>query len=154
MTIRIKLKAHPHEYKLRDTERPQYKYVKVSESGYTLLRTKHDSPYIEPNTHVFEKLEGWKNVKLPIRSAYRSTKNRKNVIAFNKFKAEHMDDPEFKDRFVAFVHGEFQAVGDKEVALIEQMYDRFGNVPMCVDVMNDRQKIVYLRTPRFERIDV
>ena len=76
-------------------------------------------------------------------------KNAKNEAAFNKFKLDHIDDPKFKNKFVAFVHGSFQDSDDAPNTLIQNMYDKFGNVPMYVDKITNSKKIIRLRTPRF-----
>lgn len=151
----IEFKNYPQEYDLVDAKKLfQYKNAKVSESEYTLMHVKNISLYAKSNIHVFENSEIWKNVRMPTRNVYTSTKNMENRIAFNKFKAEHIDDPEFKGRFVAFVNGEFQGVGNKKETLVESMYDRFGNVPMYVSVISSRKRVVRLRTPRFTQIEV
>ena len=41
-------------------------------------------------------------------------------------------NPEFKGKFVAFVHGKFQGQDRSQSDLIFRMYDKFGNVPMYV----------------------
>ena len=145
----------PQEYDSTDAKKLfQYKNAKISESEYTLMHIKNISSYLKSNTHDFDNSEIWKNVTVPTRSVYTSTKNMENKIAFNKFKIEYINDPEFKDKFVAFVNGKFQDVGDKKETLIESMYDKFGNVPMYVSVISNRKRVVRLRTPRFKRIEV
>ena len=74
-----------------------------------------------------------------------------SMAAFKRFKANHLDDPAVNDVFVAFVHGEFQDVGSDRAALVMDMYDRFGNVPMCVDSVNGSGRVAHVRTPRFVR---
>ena len=176
-------KDYPQEYILVDAKKLlQYETAKVSESEYTSIHVRNISWYVKSDTHrrgqkdpltltawnigidkrnilagtihIFENSEIWKKAKVHTRSVYTSTKNMENKIAFNKFKAGHIDDPEFKDKFVAFVNGEFQSVGDRKETLVESMYDRFGNVPMYVSVISNCKRVVRLRTPRFKRIEV
>lgn len=89
------------------------------------------------------------NINPPIKNIPLVHQNTKNEDAFKKFKTEHINDPEFKDRFVAFVKGEFQDVGDDELKLIEAMDEKFGDVEMFVDTISKDKKIERLRTPRF-----
>ena len=78
------------------------------------------------------------------------TLNEKNEIAFSGFKAKHKNNPEFKDKFVVFVHGELQGVGNEELALVDNTYEKFGNVPMFVGRITDRKKAITIPSPRFE----
>ena len=58
--------------------------------------------------------------------------NDSNKNAFNDFVKENVNNPQFYDRYVVFVNGQFQGVGDVESDLVKAMYDKFGNVGMCV----------------------
>ena len=69
-----------------------------------------------------------------------------NKIAFYDFKENNLENPRFKDKFVAFVNGKFQDVGDKENALIGKMYDKFGSVPMYVGKITDKKEFVFIAT--------
>ncbi len=75
--------------------------------------------------------------------------NIKNKNAFEDFVKTNLENPQFKNKFVAFVDGEFQNSGDKRNALIEKMYDKFGNVDMYVDKVTDQKKVVLIDTPEF-----
>jgi len=72
--------------------------------------------------------------------------NAENRKAFGDFVKAHLDDPELKDRFVAFVNGEFQGAGDAENALIEKIYGAFGNVDMYVGRVSNHRKTVLIDT--------
>ncbi len=75
--------------------------------------------------------------------------NVKNKSAFDDFIKTNLENPKFKNKFVAFVNGEFQDIGDKRNALIEKMYDKFGNVDMYVDKVTDQKKVIVIDTPEF-----
>ena len=78
-----------------------------------------------------------------------SNENTKNKNAFDDFIKTNLDNPKFKNKFVAFVNGKFQDIGDKRNALIEKMYNEFGNVDMYVDKVTDQRKVILIDTPKF-----
>ena len=78
-----------------------------------------------------------------------SNENIENKNAFTDFVQTNLDNPKFKNKFVAFVNGIFQDVGDKRNALIEKMYDKFGNVDMYVDKITAQKKVILIDTPEF-----
>ena len=78
-----------------------------------------------------------------------SHKNTNDEDAFKTFKAEYINDPKFRDKFVAFVNGKFQDIGDDELELIEAMNDKFGDVEMFVGMISKHENIERLHTPRF-----
>ncbi len=90
-----------------------------------------------------------KLLKLPMPEYEINTENIENKKAFDDFVKIHLNDLEYKNKFVAFVNGEFQSIGDKRNALIEKMYDEFGNVPMYVDKITDQKQIILIDTPEF-----
>ena len=55
----------------------------------------------------------------------------KSCEAFDKFVDKNADNPKYKDRFVVFVDGKYEAIGDSKINLIENVYVKYGNVPMC-----------------------
>ena len=59
--------------------------------------------------------------------------NYDNRKAFEAFVGKHAKDPEFKDKYVAFVHGKHEGSDESMHSLIRRMYDKFGNVEMYVD---------------------
>ena len=75
--------------------------------------------------------------------------NVENKNAFERFLRSHLDNPEYKNKFAAFVNGKFQAIGDKRNALIDEMYDKFGNVDMYVDRVTDHKQVILIDTPEF-----
>ena len=68
------------------------------------------------------------------RSRYESerAKNAINENAYRDFVSDNSDSPEFKGKFVAFVHGKLQGSDRSQMDLISRMYDKFGNVYMYV----------------------
>ena len=76
--------------------------------------------------------------------------NTRNEIAFNEFLKTHLNDPKYKNKFVAFVNGKLQDVGNKKNALIEKIYDKFGNVDMYVDRVTHQKEIILIDTPEFQ----
>ena len=72
-----------------------------------------------------------------------------NKGAFDDFVKRNLDNPRFRNKFVAFVDGRYQGVESKENVLIMQMYDRFGNVHMYVGKVTDQEEIVLIDTPEF-----
>ena len=68
------------------------------------------------------------------KSRYESerAKNAVNEDAYLDFVSHNSTNPEFKGKFVAFVHGKFQGSDRSQLDLISRMYDKFGNVYMYV----------------------
>ena len=75
--------------------------------------------------------------------------NIENKNAFEAFTKINLNNLQYKDKFVAFVNGEFQGISNKKNALIEKMYDKFGNVDMYVDKITDQREIILMDTPEF-----
>ena len=70
--------------------------------------------------------------------------NYDNRKAFEAFVVKHAKDPEFKDKYVAFVHGKYEGSDESMHSLICRMYDKFGNVAMYVDSVHpqDHQYLI------------
>ena len=68
------------------------------------------------------------------KSRYESerAKNAINENAYWDFVSRNSTNPEFKGKFVAFVHGKFRGSDRSQLDLISRMYDKFGNVYMYV----------------------
>ena len=69
----------------------------------------------------------------------------KSRKAFDKFVNENADKPEFKGKFVVFVHGKYEAIGDDRNDLIENVYDKYGNVPMYASEITKERRIIHIR---------
>jgi hypothetical protein len=65
----------------------------------------------------------------------------KNEASYDNFVKNHLNDPEYKDRFVAFVNGKLQGVDDKESTLAKKVYDKCGHVDMYIGKVST-QKII------------
>ncbi len=85
---------------------------------------------------------------IPMHKNITNTENIQNKSAFENFAKNNFNNSQFKDKFVAFVNGEFQDAGYKKNALIKKMYDKFGNVDMYVHKITG-QKMVLIDTPEF-----
>lgn len=78
-----------------------------------------------------------------------NNENAINKNAFEDFIKTNLCNPQFKNKFVAFVNGEFQDVEDKQNILIKKMYNKFGNVDMYVGKITDKKEIALIDTPEF-----
>lgn len=72
------------------------------------------------------------------------SRNAVNINAFHRFVSEHKDDPEFKDKYVAIVNGRYQKTGASKASLVQDMYDRFGYVKMCVGKVTTKPRVLYI----------
>lgn len=80
--------------------------------------------------------------RIPVR-----TKNAGNEDGFNRFVYEHRNDPAFKGKFVAFVHGKYQGCGASENALMRDMLKKFGYVNMFVGPVTPRPHTLVADAP-------
>ena len=55
----------------------------------------------------------------------------KSCNAFKKFVNENADNPKYKDRYVIFVDGKLEVIGNSEIDLIHDVYAKYGNIPVC-----------------------
>ena len=85
----------------------------------------------------------------PISKTTLKDENEENENAFNDFLKDHLDDPKYKNKFVAFVNGRFQDTGDTESALVNKMYEQFGDVYMYVGKITDQVETFLIDTPEF-----
>ena len=77
-------------------------------------------------------------------------RNAINKKAYLDFVAHNSADPEFRGKFVAFVHGKFEGSDRSQRDLAYRMYGKFGNVPMyvgrasgVVEVVNVTPTVLY-----------
>lgn len=77
-------------------------------------------------------------------------KNKENENAFNAFLKDHLDDPFYKNKFVAFVNGKLQDIGDTESGLVNKMYEQFGDGYMYVGKITDEVETGLIDTPEFQ----
>jgi hypothetical protein len=75
------------------------------------------------------------------------TTTNPNKIAFEKFIQEHLHEEEYRNKYVAFVNGQFQKSGNIRNQLVKEMYDKFGNVPMFVEKVSVNRREILLDTP-------
>ena len=95
----------------------------------------------------FTEIKALQNISIYNKST--GNENIENKNSFNDFVNTNLNNPQFKNKFVAFVDGKFQDSGDKRNALIDKMYDKFGNVDMYVDKVTDQKKVILIDTPEF-----
>ena len=79
----------------------------------------------------------------------RYIKSVKNAKAFDDFRISNLDNPEFKGKYVVFINCKFAGVGDEEIALGLQMYDKFGYGDMHVGQITDKEEILCMDTLDF-----
>lgn len=92
-----------------------------------------------------------KGENLFLKSTNTLLKNRninKDRMVFNNFVKEHIDDPNFKDKYIAIVNGKFEDVGDERIPLIKKIYAKFGKVDMYVGKVTNKKRIVMIDTLR------
>lgn len=70
--------------------------------------------------------------------------------AFRQFVKYNLDNPVYKDKIVAFVHGKLEGVGDSKSKLIATMHDKFGNVDMYVGQVTRKRKTIRIDTPELD----
>lgn len=70
-----------------------------------------------------------------------------NEQAFEQFKEKNIHNPEYTGKYVAFVHGILQGVGNVENQLVKEMHQKFGNVPMFIDKIIAERKTKKIKTP-------
>lgn len=108
-----------------------------------LFAVKADGLFIEvppfENISIIEKLLEFAKQELRPKSI-----DDQNVIAFESFLKENIDNVQYHDKYVAFVNGNLQGVDDKRVNLIKLMYERFGNVKMIVEKVTEKQEVLEL----------
>ena len=46
--------------------------------------------------------------------------------AFDDFVKSNLNNPEFRDKYVAFIDGKFAGVGDKKTELVLRLYDKLS----------------------------
>lgn len=70
-----------------------------------------------------------------------------NGDGFDRFVYEHRNDPEFKGKFVAFVHGKYQGCGTSGGALMREMLRKFGYVNMFVGPVTTKARTIIADAP-------
>ena len=70
-----------------------------------------------------------------------------NEESFEQFLQENINNPQYKDKFVAFVNGTFQDVDEVENRLVKKMHEKFGNVEMFVGKVTSETDSHIIDTP-------
>jgi len=73
--------------------------------------------------------------------------NPTNKMAFNTFLTENVYNPQYTNKFVAFVNGKFEGVDEDRSKLVKEMYDKFGNVETYVGKVTLSQEIKIIDSP-------
>ncbi len=78
-----------------------------------------------------------------------NNKNSKNKRAFEDFIQTHLQNPEYVGKYVVFVDGHFQKHGIDKIALVKEMYDKFGNIEMYIAKISSPKTTIVIDTPEF-----
>ncbi len=98
-----------------------------------VIRTIQEHPKFSKN------ITNWRSVPRESAMVFCVTSKEQEVIvqninknAFKQFLCENLNNPKYKNKYLAFVNGIFQDYGDKRTKLVHTMYQKFGNVKMYV----------------------
>lgn len=70
-----------------------------------------------------------------------------NESSFKHFVQLNYDNPEYQNKFVAFVNGSFADVDESESKLVEKIYNNIGNVEMFVGKVTLEEQEDIVDTP-------
>ena len=76
-----------------------------------------------------------------------SDEEEMNKIEFQKFVTANARNPKYVNKYVVFVYGVLQAVGDTEIELVKKIYKEFGNVHMYVGNASEDEPVVLIESP-------
>jgi hypothetical protein len=74
-----------------------------------------------------------------------------NELAFKQFQENNASNPEYYDKYVAFVNGVLQDKDSVKTDLVKRMYEQFGNVEMYVGNMTRKLLRGVLESPEPRR---
>ena len=67
--------------------------------------------------------------------------------AFNDFVKNNVQNPKFSGKYVVFINGQYQGVGDSKIDLVTQMYRKFGNVAMYAGCVSQSIQPILIESP-------
>ena len=70
-----------------------------------------------------------------------------NKNAFIDFIDTNFNNPDYRDKYIVFVHGDLYAIGDTEIELVQQVYKNFGNIVMYVGKVSQNIPIERIESP-------
>jgi len=73
-----------------------------------------------------------------------------NETAFKQFKKDNLQNPQYAEKYVAFVNGSYEGVDESESKLVEKIYEDFGNVEMFVGKISSAEQEEVIDTPELE----
>lgn len=67
--------------------------------------------------------------------------------AFEQFKEKNLYNSKYVDKYVVFVDGVLQDVGNNEVELVKKMHEKFGNIDMYVGKVSQKIRSGMIESP-------
>lgn len=146
-----KTKEHPantlYENRFKSFEQEGYRLVRkiiISEKMALLRRgeidvRKRQKQYVRHMKGLLDDLGGHDvGIKIDIITTV------DNETAFNQFRNANLHNPEYMEKYVAFVNGSYQGVNEKRSDLVKEIYKRFGNIKMFVEkVSNEEEELLF-----------
>ena len=71
-----------------------------------------------------------------------------NKTAFKNFVKDNLYNPKFRSKYVVFVDGVRQDVGNAKIELVKKTYAKFGNVPMYVGQVSQARRSEVIKSPK------
>lgn len=102
-----------------------------------------------PMIRAFRRLEAARNGPRAAfaRPAALPDTNSDNRDAFDRFVSPRAGDPDLRGKYAAFVHGKCQKAGANQSDLVDEMYEKFGNVKMYVGRADPERPAAVIDTP-------
>lgn len=62
-------------------------------------------------------------------------------FSFDKFKTICLANHWLLGKYVVFVHGDIEAIGESERDLVKQTYEKYGNITMCCGKITSKKEV-------------
>lgn len=74
--------------------------------------------------------------------------NNENQQAYDLFVKDNHDNVTLQEKYVVFVNGKFEKIGNNYKELVKKMYEKHGNVEMYVGRVSGKKDIAIISSPR------
>ena len=77
------------------------------------------------------------------------TDNNENQQAYDLYVKNNSGNLKVQEKYVVFVNGKFEEIGNSKIELVTKMYEKHGNVEMYVGKVSGKKDIVIIESPEY-----
>ena len=76
------------------------------------------------------------------------TDNNENRQAYDLYVKNNSSNLKVQEKYVVFINGKFEEIGNSQIELVKKMYEKHGNVEMYVGKISGKKDISIIKSPK------